>query len=202
MSEIIKNLDSSSGPGLSEIPTKIIKAAVDTIAPIFTELFNDCFTTSNIPIEWKSAVVTPLFKKGDPTEINNYRGISVLPPISKVFEKLICLQITSYFLSNNLFFKGQHGFRKNHSCETALHELLTDINNILDKSLIMILLFIDFRKAFDLVDSNLLLLKLFHYGFDNLALDLISNYFQERQQTVKNKKTKSSFKRITLGVPQ
>ena len=111
---------------------------------------------------------------------------------------MISTQITDYFLTNKLFFKGQHGFRKSHSCETALHEILSDINKILDKNLIAILLFINFRKAFDLVDAELLLKKLFHYEFDNLVLELIRNYFENRQQLVKNKKTKSSFKPIKL----
>ena len=71
-----------------------------------------------------------------------------------------------------------------------------------DKRLIAILLFIDFRKAFDLVDSKLLLLKLFHYGFDNNALALIKNYFESRQQQVKYRGISSSFADIKLGVPQ
>ena len=111
-------------------------------------------------------------------EINNYRGISVLPPLAKLFEKVLASQIFDYFESNKLFYAGQHGFRKGFSCETALHELLSEINNNLDKRLINMLLFIDFRKAFDLVDVNLLLLKLFHYGFNNKAFSVIQINFQ------------------------
>ena len=92
--------------------------------------------------------------------------------------------------------------RAGHSCETALHELLSDLNNIKDKRLIALLLFIDFRKAFDLVDATKLLLKLFHYGFDNNSLDLIANYFTQRSQTVKFNNSNSSFESINLGVPQ
>ena len=95
---------------------------------IILDLFNLYFEKCFIPLEWKSAVVTPLYKKGDRSDINNYRGISVLPPIAKVFEKLIASQINSYFLTNDLFCPSQHGFRRNHSFETALHELLSDIN--------------------------------------------------------------------------
>jgi hypothetical protein len=81
----------------------------------------------------------------------------VLPPIGKIFEKILASQISDYFDENKLFFVGQHGFRSGYSCETALHELLTDVNCARDKRLITLLLFIDFRKAFDLVDSNILL---------------------------------------------
>jgi hypothetical protein len=101
-----------------------------------------------------------------------------------------------------ILFAGQHGFRKNHSCETALHELLSDLNQTRDNKLISLLLFIDFRKAFDLVDSKLLMLKLFHYGFDNSSLNLISDYFKNRKQISKFNGTKSAANNLNLGVPQ
>ena len=72
---------------------------------------------------------------------------------------------------NNILFKCQHGFCSGHSCETALHELISDLNVNRNKKLIKILLFIDFKKAFDLVDSRMLLRKLFHFGFEKSALE-------------------------------
>ena len=125
-----------------------------------------------------------------------------MPPVAKIFEKILATQIIIYLNINNILFNGQHGFRAGHSCETALHELLTDLNKIKDKRLIALLLFIDFRKAFDLVDAAKLLLKLFHYGFDNNSIALISNYFSQRTQTVKFNNSNSSFEPINLGVPQ
>jgi hypothetical protein len=125
-----------------------------------------------------------------------------LPPVAKIFEKILASQITIYMNVNKMLFSGQHGFRPGHSCETALHELLSDINTIRDKPAIALLLFIDFRKAFDLVDSDLLIKKLFHYGFDNNSLELIKNYFADRKKVVKYNKTLSSKEDITLGVPQ
>ena len=111
-------------------------------------------------------MVTPLFKnKGLSDDLNNYRGISILPPVAKLFEKLIHKQILEYLNNNNIISDDQHGFRANHSCESALHEILSEINKIKSKRLIGLLLFIDFRKAFDTVDSQLLLIKLKKYGF-------------------------------------
>ena len=95
-------------------------------------------------------------------------------------------------------FRWQHG----HSCETALHELISTLNKSRDTIQIILLIFIDFRKAFDLVDSRILLRKLGHYGFDNLALNLLSKYFCDRFQTVKYDDQKSSLMSINLGVPQ
>ena len=79
----------------------------------------------------------------------------MLPPLGKLFEKVLATQIIIYFNMNNLFFNGQHGFRAFHSCESALHELISFLNETKNKKLIALLLFIDFKKAFDLVDSDL-----------------------------------------------
>ena len=201
--KLFSNLSSSSSPGISDIHPKILKLIPHILIPIYTKLFNFCITTNTFPEEWKSAVVTPLYKnKGSRTDLNNYRGISILSPVSKIFEKLISHQITDYFENSNIFNDGQHGFRKGHSCETALHELLSDLNESRDKKLISLLLFIDFRKAFDTVDSELLLKKLFHYGFDNGALSLITNYFKNRNQVTKIGDNRSGVNNIKLGIPQ
>ena len=177
--------------------------AKDKLIPILTELFNDIIASNIIPAEWKSAVVTPLFKnKGDKLDMNNYRGISIIPPVAKIFEKIISKQITDYFENNMLFFEGQHGFRSGHSCESALHEVISTLNENQNKRLINLLLFIDFRKAFDTVDAELLLLKLFHYGFSNSALKLIENYFYDRHQITKLNSKYSNKCKLGLGVPQ
>ena len=104
--------------------------------------------------------------------------------------------------NNNLIFIGQHGFRKHFSCESSLHELITDLNKNQEKKLISILLFIDFRKAFDLVDSRLLIRKLFPYGFNNDALELVKCYFTNRFQHTKIGDIISEEFNINLSVPQ
>ena len=199
----LNELSASSSPGASNIPTKIILLAKDKLIPLLTILFNDIIISSCIPTEWKSAVVTPLYKsKGVKHDLNNYRGISVIPPIAKLFEKIISKQITAHFENSNLFFDGQHGFRSGHSCETALHEIISSLNENQNKRLVNLLLFIDFRKAFDTVDAELLLLKLFHYGFSNSALKLVQNYFIDRYQITKLKSSRSKQQKLQLGVPQ
>ena len=101
-----------------------------------------------------------------------------------------------------MFFVGQHGFRANHSCETALHEVITNCLNNLDKKLINLLLFIDFKKAFDMVDSSLLIIKLLNYGFSNDAIELIKSYFIDRHQLIKLDNSYSNLSKLLLGVPQ
>ncbi len=114
---------------------------------------------NRVPVELKTAIVTALFKgkKLDLSDVNSYRGISVLAILAKVFEKILAEQIRIFFDINGLFCKEQHGFRSNHSCETALHEIISEMNDIRGKRHIGMFLFIDFRKAFDLVDSRILI---------------------------------------------
>ena len=201
--KLLAKLEESSSPGVSGIPVVILKTCASELAPFLCRLFNDCISQCYFPDEFKIGLVTPLFKnKGSPHEMNNYRGITVLPPISKVFEKVMAEQLRLYFCINNLFFDGQHGFREAHSCESALHEIISACLNNMDKDLINLLLFIDFKKAFDLISPDLLMIKLLNYGFTNEALSLISNYFSNRRQSVKIGFLKSSERNITLGVPQ
>ena len=156
-----------------------------------------------MPDEWKSAIVTPLYKrKGLPDDCNNYRSISILPPIAKVFEKLICFRMLSHFSSNNLLSIDQHGFRGNHSCETALHSLLDDWKSHLDDNKYVLSIFIDFTKAFDLIDPELLLLKLFHYGISSELIFLLRDYFSNRSQFVKIGTVVSEKASISIGLPQ
>jgi hypothetical protein len=201
--KLLAKLDNSTGAGVTGISTKILKESAIKLAPFLADLFNECLIQQTIPEEWKLALVTPLFKnKGNPEDVNNYRGISVLPPIAKLFEKIIANQIIIYFNINNLFNAGQFGFRANHSCESALHSIISEINHIKNKRLVGLLLFVDFRKAFDLVDSNLLLKKLKLYGFDQSALNLLFNYFKNRNQCVKYDGETSAPRELNLGVPQ
>ena len=202
VSQLIDNLDAHTSPGVSGIPAKVIKYS-DALVRSFTNIINQCILNKTIPNEWKAAVVTPLFKrKGNSDEVNNYRGISVISPIAKIFEKVLSSQIIDYINEQNILTTDQHGFRTNHSCETALHELITDLNLARNNKLSTLLLFIDFRKAFDLVESPLLLRKLEHLGFSSNALDLVKNYFTNRTQIVKYKDQTSSEANLKLGVPQ
>ena len=96
------------------------------LSPILLKILNNCIINNVIPDDFKIAMVTPLYKnKGDLMDMNNYRGISVLSPFAKIFEKLISKQIIAYFDNNSLFYQQQHGLRSGHSCESAIHEILS-----------------------------------------------------------------------------
>jgi len=203
IAEWIKQLDSTSSAGISGIPTKVIKHCATQLSSILADLFNHCLKTCTFPAEFKSAIVNPLFKgKGDATLVDDYRGICCLPPIAKVFERILNRQFVHYFEANNLFCSNQHGFRASHSCETALLSVIDHWKSAIENKKINLALFVDFKKAFDLVNHDLLFLKLFHYGFDNNSLALIRNYFQNRSQVTKIDSYFSSPADILLGAPQ
>jgi hypothetical protein len=125
INKLLLNLSSTSGPGASGISSKILKASAFQLTPLIKDLFNTCIDSCSIPDDWKLAIVTPIFKKkGSNEDMNNYRGISVISPIAKLFEKVLAEQIITYLNENNMLFSGQHGFRNEHSCETALHEII------------------------------------------------------------------------------
>ena len=109
------------------------------------------------------AEVIPIYKKGNEKQLTNHRPISLLPSISKVFEKTLFKQIHSYFKSKNLYFSSQYGFRELHSTELAALEITDQIMFELDKGNVPISIFMDLSKAFDTIDHDVLLFKLKHY---------------------------------------
>ena len=146
--------------------------------------------------------MTPLYKSGDNTDMNNYRPISVLPNLSKLFEKFVYAQIYEYLVKYNMIHVNQSGFRSKHSCVTALTKLVDEILKDMDKGNYTGVLFLDFTKAFDMVNHAILLSKLKAYKFDNLVLKWLSSYLSERSQKVVMSNWESSAQNIRYGIPQ
>ena len=144
----------------------------------------------------------PLFKKGDIQLFENYRPISSLSSVSKVFEKAAYGQLYEYFSSHALFYDSQYGFRKYHSTDLAALELVDRIHKEIDENKIPFLVFLDLSKAFDTLDHDILLHKLQYYGITGTALDWFRSYLTERYQYVDYNGASSSMKFLTTGVPQ
>jgi hypothetical protein len=120
------------------------KFSAETLSEPLTKLFNYCLEANEIPSESKFAIVNPLFKSKDQLDdMNNYPSISLLPPIAKIFEKLIQQQVLKYFTENTLFHKSQHGFRAGFSCESALHELISLFKTNIEKKWLNVAIFIN-----------------------------------------------------------
>ena len=165
-------------------------------------VINQTLLTGIFPNKLKIAKVIPLFKKGDKSIIENYRPISILPSISKVFEKIIFNQLYDHFQKHNLFFNGQYGFRRNHSTELATLDLIEKIHHQLDTHKNPFAIFLDLSKAFDTIDHDILLTKLYYYGIRNQVLCLFKNYLSSRSQYISMGEIKSSLRNINTGVPQ
>ena len=127
----------------------------------------------------------------------NYRPISVLPTLSKVFERIIHKRIISFLEKHKILDKSQFGFRKEYSTHLALTMLVDEITAALDNKEYFVGIFIDLSKAFDTVNHNIMLSKLEHYGIRGLAYDLIKNYIYQRKQYVELRNNKSKTLHIT-----
>lgn len=199
---VIKNLNNSSSCDIDDIQIRPVKHVVEIIAPILAHIFNICLASAIFPQKMQLAKVVVLYKKGDRNVLGSYRLISILPVFSKVFEKMLHLRLSKFINKYNLLTPSQFGFCKNKSTEFALLEQKEYIITQLESKLIVVGLFVDFSKAFDLVDHNILLSKLQYYGFRGKALSLLNSYLSFRQQVVLINGIQSEAKRLLCGVPQ
>ena len=165
-------------------------------------IFNASFRQGKLPTDWKIAFVTPVFKKGLRTDPTNYRPISLTCICCKVFEHIVVSAISSHVNLYNVICKEQHGFQKNHSCETQLLETVQDLTSSLNAGNQIDLLLLDFSKAFDKVSHQRLLYKLSHLGISGPLYNWIRDFLQGRQQQVLLNNENSYTCNVLLGVPQ
>ena len=158
--------------------------------------------TGTFPAKLKIAKVIPLYKKEDDTIVGNYRPVSLLPAISKLFEKITFNQLYEYFQTNKLFHVSQYGFRQQHSTEFAALELADRVFRELDNKNISVAVFMDLSKAFDTLDHSILLQKLQFYGIHDIELNWFESYLSDRYQFVEIDGIKSDLNRLYTGVPQ
>ena len=197
-----KYLKQAGTRDLDGLDTKILRLAAPLITNTLTYVFNLCIMKSTFPTAFKMAKVIPLYKSGDSANPSNYIPISIVSVLSKPLEKHINKHLLMHLDKYNLLHPNQSGFRKKHSCQTALTSLidqwLTNINNDEFNGVI----FIDFKKAFDVIDHSLLLRKLVLYGMSDCAVELFRSYLNNWQQCVKVGTRKSSLSTLMYGIPQ
>lgn len=193
----------SQAVGADGISIKMLSLVVPFCCEYITNIFNEMIRDSIFPKLWKNANIRPISKVASPNAFGDLRPISILPAISKVFEKLVAAQIKSYLESNHVLPEIQSGFRKSHGTHTALLKVLNDIVVATDKSLLTFLVLLDQSKAFDLVNHELLIAKLKYIGFGSAACDWVSSYLTDRYQRVVISNTDcSNLEAIRAGVPQ
>ena len=168
--EFVKNLKANKGFKPDNVSPKFLKDSSCVIAPTLTNIFNQSLKTGKFPDEWALARVSPIFKTDLKTELGNYRPISVLSTVSKVFERIMYEQINKYFNDNKLFTKYQSGFRIGYSASTALLSVTNEWLCNIDKGLINGVLFFYLKMAFDTVNHDILIEKLKLHGFQKQSL--------------------------------
>jgi len=193
----------SNAVGEDGIGLKFVRLILPFIVRPLTHIINFSLTTCTFPKLWKIANVIPVPKKKEPSVLEDFRPISLLPLFSKVFERFLASQIIKHLETHKLLTENQSGFRAKHSCATAMLKIIDDIRERYDKGEITIRVLLDFSKAFDSIDFKLLLIKLEKYfGFDKYALELMRSYLFGRCQRVKVNEKSSALESINSGVPQ
>ena len=200
--KFLSNIDINKATGTDMIGPRLLKFAAPFIADEITFICNQSIAKSVFPSKWKEAKVTPLFKNGPHEDVNNYRPISILPVLSKVLEKHVHESLYDYLHAFQLLHKTQSGFRSQHSCETALVNMIDTWLNAIDNGKMIGVVLVDFKKAFDLVDHQILLNKLEIYGIKDDALSWFDTYLTNRKQQVSINNCQSDFQQISYGVPQ
>ena len=196
------SLDTTKATGTDEMSSKCIKAAAPALARHLSFVINTSIKSGIFPNLWKHAKVFPIYKSGEHTEMNNYRPISVLNILSKIFEKHVHDSLYSYLIKYNLLSENQSGFRKGHSCETGLVSFMNTWHKHIDNHKIIGCVNIDLRKAFDLVNYDILCKKLRMYGCSDLTVTWFESYLKNRKQNVIIDKCASSSLNVNHGVPQ
>ena len=198
---ILNNLKNSAA-GWDGFEPKIVKGIKNCILTSLVHICNLSITTGIVPNHMKITNVVPIFKSGDDTLFTNYRPVSVLPIFSKVLERLVNNRLIAFLDKYKVIYEYQFGFRKKNSTHLALISLIDKLSSAMDQGDKVIGIFLDFSKAFDTADHNILLLKLEHYGIRGTALDWFRDYMSGRKQFVTYNGVKSSRSNVSCGVPQ
>ena len=198
----------SAGP--DEIPSFIIKKVIHVIIQPLTYLVNLSFTSGIFPSNLKMGKVVPVYKKHDPQKVENYRPITVPPGFSKIFEYAFLYRLMNFLDKNNILSNNQHGFRSNKSTQTAMYDFYEKVIEYIEAGECPVGIFCDLSRAFDCVDHDKLLGKLYACGIRGVALDWISSFLRNRKQYVAVTHSfdgnvgsaNSEYKVINMGVPQ
>lgn len=200
--KLLCNLDPNKAAGPDDIHPIILKNCATEIGPFLCHIISTSLVSADIPLDWRRANVTPIFKSGDKHNPTNYRPISITSHCSKIAEHVIVSNINRHLQQHNLISDSQHGFRSGHSTETQLLVTLDTWTRELEAGHTVDIIFVDFAKAFDSVPHERLLAKLWSLGIRGDTLAWIKSFLQGRQQRVVINGTASPWHLVTSGVPQ
>ena len=183
--KIISKFNQNKSPGHDGIGNFIVKNVAHIISGPLADIFNLSLSTGSVPEQLKVAKVIPIYKKEKKENVeifSNYRPVSVLPCFSKILERLIFNRCMDYINNYNILNEKQFGFRPKHSTYMAIIELVDKIANAFERNETTVGIFLDFSKAFDTINQDILLYKLEYYEFRGVTLDWFKSYLSNRKQ--------------------
>lgn len=197
-----KNIKRKGTEDLWGLSTKAIASIIENIAPFLALIFNCCITDGIFPDLMKMSKIIPIYKSGCSKNPSNYRPISILPVLSKIFERILLNQMLAHFNFNRILHVKQFGFTKGSSTQDAGSSLVKSVLEAWENSQDALGVFCDLSKAFDCVDHHTLLMKLRYYGVSNNSLNLLKSYLSGRVQKVSIDRVTSQGSIVKMGVPQ
>ena len=200
--KLIDRIRSDVATGEDNISARLLQDAKFTIAESLTKLVNLSYRMKVFPDSMKKATIRPIHKKNCTDEMSNYRPISLLSVVSKIFERSATNQLVKHLEENHLLNGTQHAYRKGHSTQTCLMEAVEYIHKERDRGNIVGIASLDLSKAFDSINHSLLLEKLRRLGLGEDAINWCGSYLKDRVQKTKFKKYVSEECKVTSGVPQ
>ena len=202
VAKLLSDLQSHKAHDPDGIPAYLLKETATSMAPLLTLIFKASLHQHQLPTDWKTALIFPIFKKGSCKSPANYRPVSLTCIPCKIFEHVLYSSIYKHLEANSILCAPQHGFRKNRSCETQLVTTIHDIATHLNSGNQVDVLFLDFSKAFDKVPHKHLLYKLNYYGICDPYLEWIEQFLTDRTQQVVVENKFSALTPVISGVPQ
>ena len=199
---LINTMKASKASGPNGFSTSLSIQFSGALIDPLVSIINMSLNEGIFPNLLKEARVCPTYKKGEVTKCENYRPISLLSNISKLVERVMYNRLEEFLKSSEVFYKYQFGFRKHYSINHALIIIVEKIRDALDKNMYTCGVFIDLEKAFDTVNHQILLSKLYHYGIRGITNKWLSSYLSGRSQSVKLNGITSSKMNVSCGVPQ
>ena len=185
IAEIIGHFENKSSTGLDGISPKVVKLFPESLIHCLAHIFNLSLSEGKFLSPFKKSKVIPVYKnKGEKSDMNNYRPISLLPVLSKILERIMHRRLYSFLDKKDSFFSKQFGFRPKHSTEQAATVLVDQVSDALNKNLKVATVFLDMSKAFDCVDYNILLEKLYKHGIRGVAYSWFKSYLLGRTQKI------------------
>ena len=202
ISKLFDQIKQDTATGLDNIPAKLLKDGREILVPIITKIINLGYETCIFPDCLKQARIKPLYKKEDINDPKNYRPISILPTLSKIFERAATNQITRHLEQNNLICHNQHAYRQRHSTQTCLIEVINHLYKVIENKRIPAVISLDLSKAFDSINHDLLLSKLADLQLSETSINWMKSYLTGRKQITKFKHFTSEEQEVTSGIPQ